>query len=366
MRPGEVSATVGAEQARPTPLDGPAADEPPVSDWTLRPFLATRHSPLWVGLALALALLAVAQLYRLAFETAGRPGVPLLRDPYFWLDGLNGVLFAYIPTALVYLRRGRLRDLRELRPQLDCDDASFQRYVNEALCVPPVRLFASGLVGALLLGAMPLLDPGFWESLQRPPLSDPMMLLLIARSAITGWLGGHAFASEATSALTLSRIGERLRVDLLDPSSLAPFARASQRGAFAWVLISSLVSLFWLGPAAGVSNVLILGAILLLVSASFAFSIHGAHRGIVATKRAALGGLEAQIRARGAALLAGRPAPDGPGMADLVAYHGLLERAREWPLGTPALLRASLIAALAVGSWLGGALVEQLLDRVLH
>lgn len=352
--------------ARP-PAAGPPASPLalPLTDWTLRPFLATGISPLWVGLGLAIAVTAVSQLYRLAFG-ASLPGRWFFADTYFWLDLLNGVLLAYVPTALTYLRRGRLRDLQELRPALDCDDAEYLRLAEQALCPPRRRLAASGLAGGILLGMAPIIDPGFWEG-PRPPITDPLMLLFVVRSAATGWLGGHAFASELTATLAFLRVGARhLRVDLLDLGALAPFARASQRGAFAWVLISSLVSLFWLGPAAGAANVVILAAILALVSVSFFLSIYGVHRSLVAAKREALASLQAQIRSRGGALVAGREATgEGPRLADLVAYHGFLERVREWPLGTPALLRGALIAALALGSWLGGALVDQLLERAL-
>jgi hypothetical protein len=37
---------------------------------------------------------------------------------------------------------------------------------------------------------------------------------------------------------------------------------------------------------------------------------------------------------------------------------------REWPVGAPALARGALIAALGLGSWLGGALVERVVDRL--
>jgi hypothetical protein len=50
-------------------------------------------------------------------------------------------------------------------------------------------------------------------------------------------------------------------------------------------------------------------------------------------------------------------------LADLVALQGTLERVREWPVNAPAVARAALVAALALGSWLGGALVEHVVNR---
>jgi hypothetical protein len=362
----------GAIPAPEAALPGPpsAGWEPPWTDWTLRPFAATARSPLWVGLGLVAGVAGASQLMgRLFGRSAAWPGAgPVFyADPYFWLDILNAVLLAYIPTALFYLRRGRLHDLRALRPVLACDDRGFALLVEQTLCVAPGRLALCGLIGALLLGAMPLLDPGFWAG-RRPGLDEPLLWIIVLRSGMTGWLSGHAVVSEATVTASLARIGSsHLRVDLLALDSLSPFARASQRGAFAWVGVSSLVSLFWLGPAVGVSNAVIVATILLLVSVSFFFSVYGAHRSIAAAKARALDALEARIRPGARELLSGGTgaSPD-PRLADLVAYHGFVERVREWPLGTPVLLRGALIAAVGIGSWLGSALVERILERALE
>ena len=91
-----------------------AADavEPPITDWVMRLFAATRVSPIWIGLGLAAVFLAVCLGVRL---TADEPGPALWRNPYVWSDFLNAVLFAYFPTASWMLRRGRQRDLRDLR-----------------------------------------------------------------------------------------------------------------------------------------------------------------------------------------------------------------------------------------------------------
>lgn len=339
-----------------------AALAPPLTDWSLVPFEATQLSPIWIGLVIVIGFTVLCQIFR--WTTEGWMAAFWTR-PYFWVDLLNGVLFAYPPTATALLRRGRLRDLRDLRPVLDCGEAGFARAVRETVCVPRLRLAASGLAGALVLGAMPVFDPAYWLE-SRPALTQPEMLFHLLRMSSTGWLVGHAFATEGTGAAGLYRVGVRwLRIDLLDLRPLAPFARAGQRGAFAWVLAASLVSLFWLSPAVVNSNGAIIGAILLLVTIGFFFSIYGAHQSIRAAKQRALASLNVQIRRNGEALMQGRTLEDAPRIADLVALHSFLERVREWPIGVPTILRGALIAALAIGSWLGGALVEQLLQRVL-
>jgi hypothetical protein len=280
-----------------------------------------------------------------------------------WLDLLNGVLFAYIPTALWCLRAGRLRDLRELQPAL-LGGPELRRRIDAALGVPPLRLAAAGLAGAVALGPLPLVDPGFWD-FERPPAGDPLVLFFMLRMAVSGWLGGHAAVTEASAIAAFARLGARhVRVDLFDLRPFEVFARSGLRSAFAWVLMSSLISLFWLGPGAGVANAYIVTGILVAVSAAVFASVYGAHLAIAAARREALATVEARIARAGAALLAGREPEAGPRLADWVAWHGYLLRIRDWPLGAPALARGALIAALGLGSWLGGALVERALDRL--
>ncbi len=52
-------------------------------------------------------------------------------------------------------------------------------------------------------------------------------------------------------------------------------------------------------------------------------------------------------------------------MPGLLAYKQFVESVREWPIDSSTLLRFALYLGLPIGSWLGGALVERLLDLVL-
>ena len=49
----------------------------------------------------------------------------------------------------------------------------------------------------------------------------------------------------------------------------------------------------------------------------------------------------------------------------LLAYEARIESVREWPYDTPTLIRFAVLAVIASGSWLGGALVERALSAVL-
>jgi hypothetical protein len=355
-----VSEHADAAQVASFDASSAAADyEPPLTDWTLRPY-AAGVPPLAVAAAIAVGLVVASQLVRA--WVMGMPVWPSWLDPFLWLDVLNGVLVAYMPTALWLLRRGRLCDLRELRPHLR-EGVSYRAVVDAVVALPRRRLFLGGLTGALVLGCLPIVDPGFWDG-PRPSLSAPIMLFFIVRMAISGWLSGHVVVTETRALTALARVAAtQTRVDLMDLRPFEIFARAGLRSAFAWVVVSSLVSLFWLGPNASFANAFIVGITVAGVTAGSFACIQGAHRAVSAAKREAQGVVEARIARAGAALEAGRePADAGVRLADLVAWHAYLERVRDWPIGAPAVARASALAALAIGSWLGGVLVEKAVD----
>ena len=55
----------------------------------------------------------------------------------------------------------------------------------------------------------------------------------------------------------------------------------------------------------------------------------------------------------------------GGRLADLLAYEARIASVSEWPIDGFTLLRLSFYLFLPVGSWLGGALVERLVSRLL-
>ena len=92
--------------------------------------------------------------------------------------------------------------------------------------------------------------------------------------------------------------------------------------------------------------------------ASFAFlgPLIALRHNIRSEKHAELERLHEQIRD---ARSRPEPAVESPRLANLVGYYQLIDSAREWPIDAANLL-------LGLGSWLGGAVTEQILDRVIR
>jgi len=348
-------------------MAGAQALLPRSGDWTLRPFEATRVAPVWIGIGIAFAYLlldaVVFNLFGLAVGLHIR-GVPFYETLFWWLELLNAAILAYLPTATAYLRRGAARDLRELRPLLRCNDTEFATLLRRTTCAASWQLTCAGVLGGMLFAAMVFLDPGFWIG-ERPSPSSALFVWTFARSALTGWLAGHALVTEIHVTWAYASIGRTLpEVDLLDIRPLRPFARKGQHSAFRWIALSILVSFYWLAPNTGRTNPFLLIVILLLVALSFVLPALGLHLRIREAKRVEIERLHREIRQQRQTTLAA-PATGGGRLADLISYRDLVDRAFEWPWDTPTLLRVALYMSLGVGSWLGGALVERALAIVL-
>ena len=163
------------------------------------------------------------------------------------------------------------------------------------------------------------------------------------------------------SGMALGRA--KVKVDLLDIRSLAPLARRGQRSALAWVLFPMIFSLFWLGDTASQSNPQLLIYVLSMATFAFVGPLVALRQNIVAEKRVELDALRQQIRDVRDQPDAGL---DSPQLANTVAYYLLIERTREWPIDAANLLKFIGYLLLGLGSWLGGAVVERVLDTALR
>lgn len=284
-----------------------------------------------------------------------------LRNPFLYIDLLNNLILVYILWARAAARRGAVADLYELRPVLVAADEEFERW-ECTLATPDRRyLLVGGAVFATLLAANPLFDREFWALAEPVPIFSAVMVFFAVRLAATGWFAGQALVAEFLATRTFGEIGnDHLEVDPLDLRPLRPFAHKGLRSSALWLVASSLVSLYWLGPATMAVNTPIVLAVLVLTLFVFlrpAVAVHGAIR---AAKDHELDRLRERIRREQARL--DDPAPQDARLANLVAYYGLVADAREWPIEAPVVLRFILFAVIGLGSWLGAALVERWLE----
>ena len=82
-------------------------------------------------------------------------------------------------------------------------------------------------------------------------------------------------------------------------------------------------------------------------------------------KRAELAACDERIRERREAIAGGGAPGEGAGLDELVAWRDLVRSVREWPFDASTFTRFLLYLAIPLGSWLGGAMVERLVDSAL-
>jgi len=380
---GREAGTLGSMAEAHTAPASPGA-LPRATDWVLRPFDMTSLSPVWVGLAYSLAYLGIYLAYHnltglmRGFEVidvapvfrdaSGFEPRPLWQTPGWWSVLTNAALVGFVPTMGTYLRQGARRDLIDLRPVLRVPASSFDALVAEVVSTPKRYLRIAGALGLLWGPMIPLLDRGVFGEIGTASLGEPLFYWIILQHMLFAWLITRLGVAEAHMTRAYARIGETSTdIDLLDLGPLAAFSRKGLRSALLWVILTSIFSLFWLSPGAGRGNALFVVLIVLLVTAAFLLPVRGVHHQIRATKRDELERVNRAIRDEREQVVPSR-APDRPidaRLSNLVAYRELVERVREWPFDTSTLLRFALYVTLGIGSWLGGAIVEKLLESAM-
>jgi hypothetical protein len=327
--------------------------------WGLRLFEAAPLPPAGVGLLLAAALLAAYVAIEFATDAPDIQNARRLRGVAILL-----VTLAYVPTAQTYLARWTRRNVRAL-----CGPAGAAAQADPAALLDSTASRIAGGAGALFFAVFFLVLPTGPATFDYASYWTPTNAVPWLGVPILGWLIGRFAHAVIAQAHAVSRLAARLeRVDLLDPTPLAPFV---QQGLGSALLVMVMVAIGAAGLvgqqpvfASALANVT---ALLCVGAAALVLPVLGPRQRIRAEKRAQLLALRRRLDAARAEVLAGgahaeRAAGDLPG---LLALEERLEAVREWPFDVSSLLRFGLYAVLGLGSWLGAALVERLLNRAL-
>ncbi|MEH6568567.1 MAG: hypothetical protein V7709_05800 [Halioglobus sp.] len=329
----------------------------------------------WAAVALGLIVSIAFLLSRCALDgiflaTSGFPAgyEPLWQSSLWWPEIVNAVLVGYLPAALVIARQGIYRDFRSLSPWLPQNDAGAASM--HAAATRPARLAGRIFKLCVLAGSIALvfIDPSLTLGTE-PSLANPAFLWSLLRIPVFIWLVCTLAVADIIATQTYYRAGRNLiEVDLLDVHSLTSFARRGLRSSLIWVIFSIIFSLFWLGDdTAYGQNFSLLVIVLAMATTTFVIPMMGVRANILSVKRKELDRLREEIRGERAAVskLQTNNAATSPRLANLIAYYQLIDRTQEWPIDAVNVLKFFLYLLIGLGSWLGGALVEVMLDRTL-
>ena len=181
---------------------------------------------------------------------------------------------------------------------------------------------------------------------------------------IMGWFNFRFTFLLIWFAFAISRTARQIEAfSLLDPSLVKPYAQHGVRSSLLAVMSLSISANLWLDPKSPAA-----GTIVSIVTLSFAAAIAlflptwGIHQRLKTSKGEELKQIRVAIESRRAP--ASKSVDDAQHLrADLALERRLVE-VSEWPFDAGSYGRVALYIMLGLGSWVGAALVERLLESL--
>jgi hypothetical protein len=341
--------------------------------WSFRHILGLPGSPLAIGAGAVLLSLVVDAAW---FNASGLwqgyrvEGIPVWLHPYGSVSLMYAAFLGFGAVALIYLVRGADRDLSQLGPALGLEPGPLAEVRREVLSVPARSLRAGTALG-LAVAAFDVWVMFTFVDLELYTFLS--LVWVVVREVLYNVLVFRVLTWAIVVALRLSRLArERVRVHLVDLGSLRPFTQNGVRLALFWLLLWAVwVPLLFVSPVEGnalMAFSVLIGVGIALSAVAIAIPTLGARRCVREAKAAELADVRGAIeRDRGAALDPNHP--DRAAAADrlpgLLAYEARVAAVPAWLLDSHSLRRVALYLLIPVASWVGGAMIERLVDAAL-
>ncbi len=313
-----------------------------------------------VALVLALAYLGSAVVFadlRVFANPDDRFGVARIVR----FNAALGLVLSYLCASLWLGQRWVRRDFDDLRSAVDASDGEWSAWRERARTPGRAALARAAVLGAVVgllvdvIGARASDAAAFWLGHRIWVHSlNPLVFAAL----------GVLVALSSARAVVYQEVGRRARVTVGEIASLAPFARVGLRTALLWFLGTSLASLLLVDTD---SPMLVLS--ILLATTAFAVSAlvapsRGVHERLREEKRRELAWLRPEIARASAALRRGET-NGAAQLPALLAWEARVASAPEWPFDASTWRRFALLLLVPLGSWLGGAVAEQVVERWL-
>lgn len=299
-------------------------------------------------------------------------------DPYTWAAFVTALLTGFGISASSLALVHDVRDLREIALVIGRDPDDLMDAWVDALRGKMVRgrifaivFFAVGLgiVVNNIPGATDLL--GLNETEQYPWFQQvPAGWFLVFVPLNFALMGKGVYYTIVEDRFSRETRNASLQIDLLHPERLAPFTRMALRRSLLWIVGTSLCLLLFLNDAVSPAGILpFVVAIMVVACLALIAPLTGIHRKISAAKKDELRAVRQSIAKFRDELLHGTNPTTSNNAAHrltgLVAYEARLEKTSEWPIDLPTLGTFSFYLAIPVISWVGGALMERVIDVLI-
>lgn len=266
------------------------------------------------------------------------------------------MMIGYLLVALYYLGHWSSRHLDTISRQFALDLPAFEfprraaNLLGTAGAIVMYFLFMHGQNDPWLL-----FQPGRWSA------DYPFVL---AGLLVMGWFNFRFMYLLVWSALAVSRTARQIRgIDLLDTSLVEPYAQQGVRSSLLAVIGLSISANLWLDPnSPAIGSISTLVMLVSATAIALFLPTWGIHQRLKAEKYSELKEIRSAITARRGPQE--RTLEDAQQLrADLALEQRLME-VSEWPFDAGSYGRVILYVLLGLGSWVGAALVERLLESL--
>lgn len=183
-----------------------------------------------------------------------------------------------------------------------------------------------------------------------------------------GWVGGRFLFAVVASGHTMRRLASRIEVvNLFDAELARPFLRQALRTALLVLVFVGLVSVHFVDTGSGWIAIAVVVGLMVVASTVALMPMLGFHRLVGGEKQRALQQVRKAMSRHGDRLYGHAASPEVPNepLADLVAMEKRLADVAEWPVTLSGASWLVVYMFIGLGSWLGAAMVERLLDQWL-
>ena len=221
------------------------------------------------------------------------------------------------------------------------------RWVVVNLMVASALWFAQSW---LLTGELAIMVNGFFRNYPGFVASSGPWLVWITVTCTV-----HALVDNARM---FRKLAAKVPVDILNGAALIPFGRMAVSSTLLVIGAQSLFSIMWLGDDTNVWTTIpgLLPTTAALVYL-FVAPLWPLHKRLKTAKQAQLAAVQQQINQ-----VSSTPLRDMPNLATLLTFRREVASVAEWPLDISVLARFSLYLVIVPLTWIGAALIENVVD----
>ncbi len=322
--------------------------------WLTKLVPNVRHGSLFIGVLIFVVLLAAHAA--LGVFGSADPRVAPEVAVFF------SVLIAYIIPVFRYITGLTAEAVRDLAPVLrEGDDAAYYmgsirtRTLRTQLSFAAIGLVAGFAHNWLLSGSLA-------RSADFVSNSAPAAALFVG--TLTVWLVVMSVVLFLVgNARLMLRIARRVNIDLLQPRAYTPFARVAVSSTLALIGAQAAFPIMWINPdvsaEAAIPGLIATAAAMLVL---FALPLIGIHTPLAHAKRTTIETLDRAIKD---ATDSNDPTSQLAALNPLLTYRREIQSASEWPFDTSVAGRLALYLIIPPFTWIGAALIEMLLERMV-